>query len=466
MDLKKYATNRSWLKTPLLVTLVSLSFVAPGQCQSPLQTVDIGDQKLELWSVEKGSFVASTSGDAYPLLRLMVDDLQSFKDSGKMPEAMQKQMGMQYSRWEGTRVSRIGNTVVLGMLLRDKDGKVSANHLGFSVASRVKDQDGKTLADWPDGSISKSDCLLSERVNYSWDDPLLSPLVLSVPDKATTLESVEAFAVISPVSKHRFAFSDSELRSKARKSDGEVTIVPFEYQTNGTATEVFFEIFRPLPEMKPRRSSSNNSKSKLSEIEQAIGENIAARMSGDGMSMSIRGRSSENAVVAPNTTLSVSAARQFSAESSIKAELKLRSKDSKPKTVTDKKKIVGNIRVEASGYRFNKSDIQSIEVEILRPMGLESIEKFELSSVALDQPPQRASLQSHLASLEIATASPTQKSSTTVRTWKDSSGKFSVEAELLLFDGEKIVLKKIDGKTIEVPASRMSDADIKYLEKL
>jgi hypothetical protein len=35
-----------------------------------------------------------------------------------------------------------------------------------------------------------------------------------------------------------------------------------------------------------------------------------------------------------------------------------------------------------------------------------------------------------------------------------------------LFDGEKIVLKKIDGKTIEVPASRMSDADIKYLEKL
>jgi hypothetical protein len=245
-----------------------------------------------------------------------------------------------------------------------------------------------------------------------------------------------------------------------------VTIVPFEYQTNGTATEVFFEIFRPLPEMKPRRSSSNNSKSKLSEIEQAIGENIAARMSGDGMSMSIRGRSSEDAVVAPNTTLSVSAARQFSAESSIKAELKLRSKDSKPKTVTDKKKIVGNIRVEASGYRFNKSDIQSIEVEILRPMGLESIEKFELSSVALDQPPQRASLQSHLASLEIATASPTQKSSTTVRTWKDSSGKFSVEAELLLFDGEKIVLKKIDGKTIEVPASRMSDADIKYLEKL
>ncbi|MFN7334065.1 MAG: hypothetical protein ACK5TC_03300, partial [bacterium] len=180
MNLSKNATNRSWLKTPLLATLVFFPFATPSQCQSPLQTVNIGDQKLELWSVEKGAFVASTSGDAYPLLRFMIDDLQAFKDSGKMPETVQKQMGMQYSRWEGTRVSGIGKTVVMGMLLRDKDGKVSANHLGFSVASRVKDQDGKTVAAWPDGSVSKSDCLLSERVNYSWDDPLLSPLVLSV----------------------------------------------------------------------------------------------------------------------------------------------------------------------------------------------------------------------------------------------------------------------------------------------
>ncbi len=50
------------------------------------------------------------------------------------------------------------------------------------------------------------------------------------------------------------------------------------------------------------------------------------------------------------------------------------------------------------------------------------------------------------------------------RTWKDKSGKFSIQAELVESDGTAVTLKKADGKVIKVPVDRLSDEDRQFLE--
>jgi hypothetical protein len=65
-------------------------------------------------------------------------------------------------------------------------------------------------------------------------------------------------------------------------------------------------------------------------------------------------------------------------------------------------------------------------------------------------------------------ATPDEKIAQTAkkRTWTDPSGKFRVEATLVRIDGDKVVLKRDDGKEIAVPLERLSDADRTYVSAL
>ena len=51
------------------------------------------------------------------------------------------------------------------------------------------------------------------------------------------------------------------------------------------------------------------------------------------------------------------------------------------------------------------------------------------------------------------------------RTWTDDAGKFSVTAELVEVRGDKVVLRRQDGKQITVPLAKLSDEDRKFVEK-
>ncbi len=52
------------------------------------------------------------------------------------------------------------------------------------------------------------------------------------------------------------------------------------------------------------------------------------------------------------------------------------------------------------------------------------------------------------------------------RKWMDSTGKYSVEAELVEVQGDKVVLKKSTGSVITMPVARLSKADQEYLQSL
>ena len=50
------------------------------------------------------------------------------------------------------------------------------------------------------------------------------------------------------------------------------------------------------------------------------------------------------------------------------------------------------------------------------------------------------------------------------RTWTDTSGKFSIEAELVQVEEGKVQLRKPDGSLVTVPLAKLSDGDRRYLE--
>lgn len=51
-----------------------------------------------------------------------------------------------------------------------------------------------------------------------------------------------------------------------------------------------------------------------------------------------------------------------------------------------------------------------------------------------------------------------------VRTWTDDSGGFSVSAELVAVEGDKVVLRRADGRQIEVPIDRLSAKDRQFIQ--
>jgi hypothetical protein len=50
------------------------------------------------------------------------------------------------------------------------------------------------------------------------------------------------------------------------------------------------------------------------------------------------------------------------------------------------------------------------------------------------------------------------------RTWKDSSGAFQIEAQLVEAKEGAVKLRRKDGKIVSVPLEKLSDADRKFLE--
>jgi hypothetical protein len=51
-----------------------------------------------------------------------------------------------------------------------------------------------------------------------------------------------------------------------------------------------------------------------------------------------------------------------------------------------------------------------------------------------------------------------------MRTWRDASGKFEIEAALVSVKDDTVALKKKNGRTIHVPVKKLSAEDQKFLQ--
>jgi WD40 repeat protein len=70
------------------------------------------------------------------------------------------------------------------------------------------------------------------------------------------------------------------------------------------------------------------------------------------------------------------------------------------------------------------------------------------------------------SSAPAAATPPAATSAQPTRTWTDRTGKFSVTARFQKLNGDRVVLLKDTGKTIEVPLEKLSEADAKYVREL
>ena len=53
-----------------------------------------------------------------------------------------------------------------------------------------------------------------------------------------------------------------------------------------------------------------------------------------------------------------------------------------------------------------------------------------------------------------------------VRTWTDSTGKFTIEATLLEFADGKVKLERTDGRIVTLPFEKLSAADQQFVEAM
>lgn len=82
------------------------------------------------------------------------------------------------------------------------------------------------------------------------------------------------------------------------------------------------------------------------------------------------------------------------------------------------------------------------------------------------RPPSGAGKPANGGSSSTSSAKAARKPDTQrVRTWKDRTGQFKVEAEFLGMNGNKIRLHKLNGVIIEVPVEKMSSEDQKWLKR-
>jgi hypothetical protein len=125
---------------------------------------------------------------------------------------------------------------------------------------------------------------------------------------------------------------------------------------------------------------------------------------------------------------------------------------------SDKKQVITNQMVQLKIMKPHPDDkdiallIQKYIEDSHRPLRVMAqaawgrwkvlVEKPEAATIASDDNP-------------FAPATETNR----VRTWKDATGKFTIEAEFISLTGDNIKLKRKDGKEITVPLSRLSEED-------
>ena len=428
-----------------------------GNGQQPIAKTSLAGNTLELWSMESVPFPGVVTERVHPLLHMDFKDMQSMKDAGKMSPNMLRDLGMNFNRWPIQKTNKLVDHLLLGMLLRDSKGKVPTVKLSFSTAVRVKFDSGKEIAMWPDRS--SSDCLLSERLAYTgWNDQHLAPLPLPMNSGAKRVESVEGFAIITPVEKYHFEFDLEDFRTPKRKSDGTVSVVPISVKTDANQTEVVLHVFGPLPKTKTESTPEKAGKLRM-DLAWKLEESLETRKAGI-TTYSASAQTESGNFITPNAYFFSTNPKGSDSEASIQAELKRRRQETQSSDVAQ----ASALQLDVVKYVFTKSVPQKIVVTVLRTKDLETIEPFVFKDLPIAISKQRESLQGFLSKLEASEFDANAKIET-FRVWKDKSGKFKIEAQFVDSDGAKVKLQKKDGATVEVPIEKLCDEDREFLDK-
>lgn len=120
-------------------------------------------------------------------------------------------------------------------------------------------------------------------------------------------------------------------------------------------------------------------------------------------------------------------------------------------------------------FSSEKDSLQDALRQVLKPWGLVCVvqrDALVITTPAASRRPPRPEPAKPSRPAETPPQPAAKPPKSLSRTWKDSTGRYTVNAELVEVTDDQARLKKLDGRIIEIPLVRLSEADREYLQTL
>ena len=421
----------------------------------PIARTAVGEQSLELQAVLKlrsGSGALVNNENLFLLAR---DEVLS---------PLTAQAGI--TPWKSTQRVARSQSYVLGLLLRDSDGSLPLASVKASTIYNAITDAGEEIRYWPFARSSP----LQEACGYEWNFQL-APLIVELPATAQHLTRLEGALIQFPSSVQRLVFTKKQVEERALPSTHEliVTLLRSEPVKEGIGFE--FLVMRPAD---PHDSGGNRASRNSSRQSPSANLNpipFAMQGSGTGFEASLlvsAGDLRKQAAYSV-TTLSMEQRRRLIAE----VRRTLSGGPDSPEERLNQLALSKDTVVEILSIFFDKvTGFEQINLSYTRPLGAPMLQRFVLENIPLRESANEALVNQYVASLESqAPQQPQGDLRTEVadsrfepRTWRDTTGKFSVEAKLVDVLDDSVRLEKADGKQLTVPLAKLSQADQEYVQ--
>lgn len=402
---------------------------------APLASTKVGDQTLELHAVIKKPF--GLDGRQPYLI---------FADKELMQQ-LNKEVGI--IPWEETRRRGQRDEWVLGFVLRNQDGSIPSSNLAVASAYRARLDAGEECNYWP----GLADGVVQEVNTYPWPYSL-APMVLEVPQGASTLTSIEGVILETPGIETSFEFSIDDIGQAAAWAPG-VVVIPNGFERVRDDWRLELTIFRE--QSKPVRTNRNSTKQS---------ESIRERLS----SMKPEPSIDFFAIPPDGSRKSANAMEAITLGSSSEKQLVANARRVLPKLIEDKQVPADRVsflmknngaKIDAVRVAFFRiGEMDKLQIRLWIPFSGPVLHRFEMKDVALRPAGELQQINDFVKQFKLQPTAPTVEA----RTWQDASGKFSIEAKFISYDGITVRLEKADGSQISVPSSKLSKADIEYLD--
>ncbi|MEI8214150.1 MAG: SHD1 domain-containing protein [Planctomycetota bacterium] len=411
--------------------------IAATQAQSsPIATTRVGDRILELHAVIKKPFG--------PDFR---DRILTFAEK-PMLDQLNSELGI--TPWEKTRIqgAAIGNTLVLGFLLRNADGTLPAASLKTCSAFRAVFDTGEECRYWPLASHSP----VQEVNNYSWDYRL-APLLVEIPPGAKSIKQLDGILLRTPSIQGTMEITKKEIGNTIGKDSG-LVVFPFSSERVKDGFGIKLGFFREKKNTKRNTSSST----------QTVLERLALLTPEPSFEYS--------AVLPDGTKKRANFVGSVRMSTNAEKEILVDARKIFKQMIADKTLEADEVRFVMSGNNamldftavgFNEiSDISSLQIQYSIPQSGPVAERFAFNeTISLEESGDKESINQWVSQLSKESAKPIADS---FRNWSDTTGKFSVEAKLVKVTADSVQLEKADGQKITVPLSKLSVDDRNYLE--
>lgn len=424
------------------IFFTTINAVNSTRAQAPVESLastKIGSQELHLFAIAKKK--PGAMNDGFNLSA--VADFQHFGNRALMTQ-LNSEMGI--TPWAASPRRGRNDEFVLGFALRNADGSLSPSVLRFSSAFRAVDTIGQEHASWPRGSVSPFEDLIS----YQWDYEL-SPLVVSVPQGVQNLSKLEGFLVQTPAFRGQGVFDKAQF-ANATYTANSVMIVPLSMENSGSNVVCrFVFLTRKSGGQKTTANAGTGAHQRLANLK-------------PGPSIDYVGVLPDGTKKAPTftnqSTLSGAAEKKFMDGARRDVAKMIAEKTVPAETVAYiMKGDEAAINIAEVVFQ-NVADIQSVEVNYSIPVSGPVPSKFSLDNILLFETGQVQAVNDYINSLKVDVSA---SQSNAIRTWRDASGKFTIEAKLIDANNSEVKLEKADGQQITVPRAKLSVEDQEYL---